>query len=208
MFFVIEGTDGSGKTTVVEGLHRTWRSHSVMGKEPVDNLMYGEMINECLQGLYHIDDRTLASMFADNRHEHMIKRKRIIEHEKYFLFCDRYLISSLVYQPGREISYEEVWRMNSRFPIPHLTVFIDTHPSICARRIKRRGMSLQKFETRISEYRDKYVEVCKKLSTQHSWPIARVNGNVPKEELLKSVIGLVRRRIEQGIEEVEDGKEV
>lgn len=146
MFVVLEGIDGSGKTSVSAAVAGSLRSsgYSVyVTKEPT------ELIRPMLaDDVSPRDPFTLFLLFTADRQHHQHELKVALE-ENDIVICDRYMLSSFAYQ-GTLIaeaidSWDEAYKwMNdvSRFihVIPDLTIYLDLDPATSVRRIaEKRG---------------------------------------------------------------------
>jgi len=155
-FIVFEGGDGSGTTTQLELLGERLKNQ---GKctffttfEPTDGLI-GKLIRSALKKEFPVKPQTLALLFAADRNEHLYAPDRILERTKRgeLVISDRYALSSLVYQ-GIECGDELPSMLNSGFPAPEITFFLDIDPEIALSRMKDRS-SLEIYEYR--EFQDK-----------------------------------------------------
>jgi dTMP kinase len=145
-FVVFEGLDGAGTTTQL-ALLRDWltgRGMSVdVTKEPSTGPI-GAVLRQAVDGDIDFDPVTLALAFAADRSDHLRHPvtgiSAALEAGRWVL-SDRYVISSLAYQSGQGVDLEWLRTINA-FAVPaDLTVFIDTPPEECLRRIERRGVA-------------------------------------------------------------------
>lgn len=140
-FIVIEGLDGAGTTTQLNMLSERLLKH---GKqcyatcEPTKSPI-GEMIRLALRRDLKITPRSLALLFAADRENHLYRTNGIADHlkEGFFVACDRYLFSSLVYQ-SLDCCIEYVTNLNITFPLPQSLIFIDTPIEQCQQRVSTR----------------------------------------------------------------------
>ena len=150
-FIVIEGLDGSGKTTITKmfGEKLTTKNipcHTTF--EPTNNPI-GRLIRQMLSGDISMENETAALLFAADRYEHLTKE--IIPTLKHsHVICDRYYYSNIAYQGldaeslNRVISYNrEVMNIHK----PDAVFFLDISPEECMRRILQRGRELSIYET-------------------------------------------------------------
>ena len=148
-FAVFEGGDGSGTTTqlslLTERLKTAGEPVFFPTFEPTDGKI-GALIRSVLKKEISIQRGTLAFLFACDRNEHLYKEGGILERSGRgeLVVCDRYVLSSLVYQ-GLDCGNGLPEFINSRFPAPELTVFLDIKPEIAVERMKTRG-SLEMYE--------------------------------------------------------------
>jgi dTMP kinase len=143
-FAVFEGGDGSGTTTQVSILREHLEKN--VGKpvffptfEPTDGQI-GKLIRRALKNEIKLEPQTLAMLFAADRNEHLYRKDGIIcrTGRGELVISDRYVLSSLVYQ-GIECGDELPSILNSRFPAPEITIFLDIKPEIALERTKNRG---------------------------------------------------------------------
>lgn len=157
-FIVIEGIDGSGKTTFADKLGQLLGKHGLsvgLEKEP-SNTSIGNLVRE-LVGESHIDDATKALLFAADRVEHSKKIRQLLTVHDVVL-CDRYIHSSYVYQ--REgCPAEWMTRINRNAIRPRATFWLDTSPEVCFQRISSRGSAAwdPKSITDLRVLRDRYL---------------------------------------------------
>ena len=157
-FVVFEGGDGSGTSTQMEILKSSFTAQPGLGFfnvyppkgpgssplrlfptfEPSDGPI-GRFIRSALRGEISLKNETLAFLFAADRNEHLFGPGGIEEHAKLgdLVVCDRYILSSLVYQ-GITCGEELPVRLNSSFPLPEVLIFFDVAPEIAQKRMENR----------------------------------------------------------------------
>ena len=168
-FFVLEGVDGVGKSTVLsilgrgvtrlkDGVH----SDLYVTEEPTDSPA-GQLALKLLEGEEEPDSIQLAYLFAADRHDHLYKKDGIYDHVFHGpVFCGRYRFSNAVYQgiAGRTYPYGKepgkiVWELNRDFPWPRIVFFLDAPVDVIAERLVKRG---SKADTkRIEQLRNAYL---------------------------------------------------
>jgi dTMP kinase len=142
MFLVLEGGDGSGKSTQLARLADFFRK---TGKKPValhfprlDAAPYGEMIAAYLRGefggLERVHPRLAALLYALDRREAAAELRQAIQAGGTVL-ADRYLFSNLAYQGARTADPAErektlAWIEKLEYgqhgiPRPDLTLYLD-----------------------------------------------------------------------------------
>jgi len=141
-FIVLEGLDGAGTTTQLNLLGEKARSLGVPAHctwEPSEGPV-GLLIRKILAREITVHPCTLARLFAADRYDHLyggdtaiVPRLRRGE----FVFCDRYIFSSLAYQ-SLACSFEEVLELN-RYPLPEHLFFLSVPEKECLQRMKARG---------------------------------------------------------------------
>jgi dTMP kinase len=150
-FAVFEGGDGSGTSTQLALLEQKFAIRSPQTpfffptaeptKGPIGLLLRSALKNDPVM---HPD--TLARLFAADRGEHLYAENGIITrcHRGELVVCDRYTLSSLVYQ-GIECGETLPRSLNSPFPAPELLFFLDIDPQVAQKRLESRP-SLEIFE--------------------------------------------------------------
>ena len=163
-FIVFEGGDGSGTTTQVSLLENRIKSLKKNAFyatfEPTDGYI-GRLIRSVLKKEILVKPQTLAHLFAADRNEHLFGENGIIErvNRGELVVSDRYVLSSLVYQ-GIECGDELPNTLNSPFPAPEITFFLDIDPQVALSRVQGRST------LEIYEYSDFQEKVRKKYLTQ------------------------------------------
>jgi len=150
-FAVFEGGDGSGTSTQLAILKQKLADSHPQGPpffttvEPTDGPI-GRLLRSALKNDLTLRPDTLARLFAADRGEHLYAVGGIIERCKRgeLVICDRYILSSLVYQ-GIECGGELPISLNASFPAPELLLFFDIDPQIACERLGSRP-SLEIFE--------------------------------------------------------------
>ena len=162
-FVVIEGIDGAGKTSIakllLQVLRQTHGDDVLLTQEPHDKSLVGAEIRQALTREISLNPLELAQAFALNRSNHL---KTCIEPhlecEKHVVICDRYLLSSLVYQSRDDIGMDDVYSMNRRARAPDLTIVLQVCAVEAYHRMDRRKATLELFEndlpTRLQKYQD------------------------------------------------------
>jgi len=160
-FVVFEGGDGSGTTTQVSLLTERLNNYTNIKHfstfEPTGEVI-GKLIRSALKREISFKPETLAMLFAAQRNEHLYSQNGILEHinQGCLVISDRYALSSLVYQ-GIECGHDLPLSLNSRFPAPEITIFLDIDPQIAHSRMKNRS-SLEIYE---------YLEFMEKVRLQY-----------------------------------------
>ncbi|MGD6807321.1 MAG: dTMP kinase [Candidatus Bathyarchaeia archaeon] len=162
IFIVIEGLDGSGKTTqatlLAEKLAKTYKVH--LTAEPSRGKI-GTFIREaCLYEQTRLPVEAEALLFAADRIEHMQKELQPALDEGKLVICDRYVYSTLAYQGSLGLSLDWIKTTNARALQPDFALFIDVPPEKVLKRLQRKKSVMETLETqtKVREIYLKYVE--------------------------------------------------
>ena len=193
-FAVIEGLDGSGKTEVAyrlaQILRKTHPDKVKLTFEPHDPSCSGLFIRQVLmKRLQQVSERTLALAFAANRADHCDREiSRYLGRGSHrIVVCDRYYLSSLVYQSGPSLSMAAIAELNSGVMRPDVTLFLDADDRVCYERMRRRPEDKELFEKNLKETRRKYETAIEYLRAQGE-RVVKVDANPSIDEVLKSVV--------------------
>lgn len=194
-FLVIEGLDGSGKTEMARRLAKNIRSQfgdiANLTFEPHDPSCAGLFIRQILTHRVEADPLTTALAFAANRLDHC---DRVIKpylsdvrYQNRVVICDRYYLSSLVYQTTQDISIDDVMSLNKKAIKPDLIMFFNASNKVCAARMKKRDQDKELFEKDLTETRKKYLTAIEYLNSRGE-NIVEIDANGSQEEVLRNII--------------------
>ena len=191
IFIVIEGLDGSGKTTQANFLAKKLvKTYKVLLTAEPSLGKIGTFIREdCLYEDKRLPTEAEALLFAADRIEHMNNEVKPALDEGKLVICDRYIYSSLAYQGSSGLSLDWIKTINARALQPDFSIFIDVCPEKVIERLKRKKSVMETLETqqRVREFYLKYVE---------KGELIRVDGDNAKdvvaEELYAKVSTLLK----------------
>ena len=199
LFIAIEGLDGSGKSTITRQLAFFLESmagqHVKLTYEPNDPSCGGDFIRDVLaKKITAFTPRTLMLAFAANRLDHCNREiNPWLDHEgdSHILICDRYYLSSLVYQSEGDITFEDVMEVNHAARKPDLTIFMNVSNEVCLQRMETRNKPLELFEKNLSETRSKYLSAIQYLQEKRDENIEMVNADGTIKEVLAEVVSAI-----------------
>ncbi|HBN83193.1 MAG TPA: dTMP kinase [Clostridiales bacterium] len=149
LFIVIEGIDGSGKSTQIENLKAYFHEKGldvVVTREPG-----GTRIGEKIRGIVldpenqEMDSLTEMFLYAASRAQHVAELVQKSLDDGVHVICDRFVLSSYVYQGiARGIDLEIVKKVNAvamQGLVPDITFFINIDDDEAFRRRAKRMSS-------------------------------------------------------------------
>jgi dTMP kinase len=197
IFIVIEGLDGSGKTTQAKLLSKKLnKTHNVLLTAEPSLGKIGSFIREdCLYEETRLPIEAEALLFAADRIEHMHNEVKPALDQGKLVICDRYIYSSLAYQGSAGLSLDWIKTINARALQPDFSIFIDVSPEKVIERLQRKKSVMETLEIQ-QRVREVYLQYIKKGE------LIRVDGDKSKDSvadelydkvstLLKSAKGFV-----------------
>ncbi len=141
-FVVLEGLDGSGKSTQIkllrEYLVRKEIKHEYLHFPRMDAPVYGELIARFLRGemgaINTVDPYLVALIYAGDRYDASALIKSWLEKD-IFVLVDRYVISNIAFQCAKLSGIENKEKLSDwilqleyeyfKIPVPDLNLFLD-----------------------------------------------------------------------------------
>ena len=167
LFIVIEGLDGSGKSTQIELLRDALQARGeacYVTAEPTE-LPTGKFIRSVLRHERRVDPRTLAALFAADRLEHLFHPQEGLLAKLaagYHVIASRYYFSSLAYQSEYvDSGWIAALNRQAKLTLPaDLTIFLDLDPAVSLERIAARSQAVELYETeeKLRHVRQSFVE--------------------------------------------------
>lgn len=186
VFMVIEGLDGSGKTTqavlLAKKLSKNYQV--LLTAEPSQGKIGTFIRNCCLYEQTRLPTEAEALLFAADRIEHMQKELKPALYEGKLVICDRYAYSSLAYQGSAGLSLDWIKTINARAVQPDFSLFLDVSPERVLERLQRKKSVMETLETqqKVREIYLKYVE---------KGELIRIDGDKTREDVANSLFAKV-----------------
>ncbi len=190
-FIVIEGIDGTGKSTQARTLADWFRTQGcdvALSREPTDGL-WGKKLRESAQ-TGRLSPADELDYFLKDRRQHVEELILPSLAAGKIVILDRYYFSTMAYQGTRGIDPREIRRKNEEFaPLPDLLLILDLDVDTALQRIGSRGDTANEFEQRTS------LESCRNLFLSlHNEPFCRI---IDASKGPGEVASLIRQSVRQ-----------
>jgi dTMP kinase len=145
---VLEGIDGSGKSTVLRRLAEYCAARgfdAVVSGEPTRGPWGTKLRQSMTEGRLTLEDE--LDLFLKDRAEHVETLIRPALEAGKVVLLDRYYLSTAAYQGARGVDPDKILAQNEKFaPEPDLVILLDFDPAAGLDRIRARGDSPNHFE--------------------------------------------------------------
>ncbi|WP_105300718.1 dTMP kinase [Anaerococcus marasmi] len=201
---VFEGPDGSGKTTVINKVKKRLK------KDQIEFLDFrepgGTKISEKIREIIIDNDndkmtsRCECLLFAASRAQLIEEEIRPSLEEGKLVICDRFVLSSLLYQGvGRGLGIEKVKEIND-FATENikadLTIFFDIDYKTALVR-KRANFSADRLESEDFDFHKKIFDAYLDIAERYKDDIKRVDATKSIEEVTDQVMDLIYKSLEE-----------
>ena len=199
LFITFEGGEGSGKSTLIEGLVEYLESRNlkvIKTREP-GGIKISEDIRNVILDVNNtrMDQITEALLYAASRRQHLVEKVIPYLNEGYIVICDRFLDSSLAYQGhARGIGIDKVYNINLSATdgiLPDLTLFIDVRPEVGLKRISSNNREQNRLDLEKMSFHERVYEGYKIVLERFKDRVVSVNGEQSKELLLADTIRII-----------------
>lgn len=150
IFIVIEGIDGTGKSTQSKRLAEWFRSRGrevLLSREPTDGPWGKKLRESATTGRLSAEEE--LECFLNDRREHVEMSIKPALAQGKVVILDRYYFSTMAYQGARGFDPAEIRLRNEAFaPQPDLLLILDLSVESAHGRIGARGDTANEFEQR------------------------------------------------------------
>jgi dTMP kinase len=193
LLIVLEGIDGSGKTTQARRLVRALRRaglEALSFREPTRG-RWGREIKEKARRPDSLTPEQELSLFLKDRRENVSRNLLPSLDRKKGVVLDRYYYSTIAYQGAKGLSRERIRRLNEKFaPRPDLVFILDVDPARGLGRIKDRPKKEPLFE------RENYLARVRRIFRSfRGRKFIHLDGTRDKKEIAELILGRVMRLI-------------
>lgn len=200
-FITFEGTEGSGKTTIIQLLKEHFEKNNlevVVTREP-GGIEISEEIRDIILDKKNVkmDEKTEALLYAASRRQHLVEKVIPNLELGKIVLCDRFVDSSLVYQGyARAIGIDKVYELN-QFAIngfmPDLTIFFDVRPEVGLERIGKANRATDRLDLEPDQFHKDVYEGYHKLVEKYPERIIVVDAEKSIQEVLKDTLNIINR---------------
>jgi dTMP kinase len=195
---VLEGLDGSGKTTQVAALAAALRAAGrdvVETREPTDGPI-GRRIRAMAASGEHVAPEQELAWFLEDRREHVAAVVRPALAAGRVVVSDRYFLSTVAYQGARGLDWRAILADAEReFPLPDLALVLEIDPAAGLARARARGGRVEPvFET--EAYLARVAAIF--AAIERPW-VERLDARGDAARVERAVRDAVRRRLGLGL---------
>lgn len=187
-FIVIEGIDGSGKSTLCKKISEKLQEKGIpvfLTFEPSTSI-YGKKLRESFTKKERPGIKKELELFTLDRREHINNEVNPALEKGIAVVCDRYYFSTMAYQGAMGADPKEIRKENeSLFPMPDLVIILVIKPEDAILRItKSRGEAPNNFEK--LDYLKKVSGLFDAINPPP--PILRLDSNMSPEMLTEKAL--------------------
>lgn len=202
-FITFEGTEGSGKTTVIEKVEKYYveKGYQVIRtREPGGSKIAEDIRNVILDvNNTNMDSITEAMLYAASRRQHLVEKVIPYMEKGYIVLCDRFIDSSLAYQGhARNLGIDKVYQLNliaTNGLLPDATIYIDVRPEVGLARIKTNNREQNRLDLEKLSFHDKVYEGYHIVSEMFKDRFKVINGEQDRESVLNDTIEVLNKII-------------
>jgi dTMP kinase len=201
MFIVIEGIEGSGKSTLIAGLaeHLEAAGHAVAVTREPGGTPVGDAIREIfLDRATAMAPLTEALLVNAARAEHVLRVIRPMLDDGRIVLCDRFVDSTLAYQGyGRGIDLNELRAICATAADgvePDLVLVIDVPVSVARARLRDRSNAADRIESEDDRFHERVRRAFLEIAGESLRHVI-LDGTALPQHVLKEALTAVRERL-------------
>ena len=202
--FSIIGPNGSGKTTIVNGIKKMLNEKGIdyiQTREPGGSEI-AEKIRQVILDKNNdkMDARTEALLYAASRRQHIVEVVLPALKAGKLVLCDRFVDSSLAYQGyARGIGIDEVYKMNqfaTEGLLPDLTIYLTVTPQVGIKR-KSAQKELDRLERENLGFHEKVYQGYQKVVEMFPDRIVAIDGERDAQAVIADTVVVVEAFLNQ-----------
>jgi dTMP kinase len=188
MLITVEGLDGAGKTTLIEGLAA--RLDATVLREPGGVPLSESIRNLVADPAFEVDPRAEALLYAAARAQLVAERLKPLLDAGATVLLDRFVDSSLAYQGGgRELGIESIRALNAFATAgirPDVTLLLRIDPAAGLARIA--GREADRLEASGGEFFARVARVYDGLAAAEPDRFVVLDATLPPDALLAAAL--------------------
>jgi dTMP kinase len=202
-FIVFEGPDGSGKSTILKKVKEDLEKEGYViysFREPG-----GTEISEKIRDIIldndntEMDYRCEALLYAASRAQLLSEKIRPLLEQGAIILCDRFVLSSLLYQGvGRGLGVEEVKKIND-FAVgglkPDITLFLNIDYMTALER-KRKNFHADRLENEENDFHKRIFDAYIDLSNKYKDQIVTIDANKTIDQVSQACLSVIKKQLE------------
>ena len=202
MFITLEGSEGAGKSTLIEHLKVYFLDKNIefiFTKEPGATEEGAELRKLLLDKNIELDPISETFLLLADRLEHVRKIINPALEENKNVLSDRYLDSTYAYQgAGRKISKDELDKFIKplNFPKPDLTIYLDLPVEEGLMRAKGRD-KLDRFEEEEIDFFERIRNSYLKLAQENSQRIVTIDSTKSEKEVFELAKEFIEKKFNE-----------
>lgn len=208
LFIVLEGMDGSGKTSQLEHIKKYLNEQNITflsTREP-GGISVSEQIREVILNVDNqMSGLTECLLYASARREHLIQKVIPALSAGQIVICDRYVMSSLAYQGyGRELGRavldinQLAINVDGKQYWADMNIYIDVKPEVGLERIMSKSgeREINRLDLEALEFHHRVHNGYMELSKQHAEHFVMINGEQDEQSVFTDIKQVLDRLIE------------
>ena len=202
MFITLEGSEGAGKSTLIEHLKKYFLDRNIefiFTKEPGATEEGAKLRKLLIDKSVELDPLSETFLLLADRLEHVRKIINPALEENKNVLSDRYLDSTYAYQgAGRKIKKDELDKLIKplNFPVPDLTIYLDLPVEEGLRRAKGRDR-LDRFEEEELDFFERIRNSYLKLAQEDSNRIVTIDSTNSEKEVFETAKECIENKLNE-----------
>lgn len=198
-YFVLEGIDGSGKSTVCALLKEKLGTQASFYFEPTDKNEAGRQIRTILRTEKSLTPQiydTLLQLFYNDRLWNLENQVKPALKQGGIVIQDRYFFSTAAYQaPDREscLAIAAKYLADNAILMPDNIFFLDISPELALERINARAAVKDIFETqeRLQHIADNYATL---WQAYPQLPLIKLDANQKSRDICEQILAIIHQK--------------
>lgn len=207
-FITVEGPDGAGKTTLIQGLVDRLQADLqvplLLTREPGGEPL-AEKIRDVILDPKHtdLDPRAEALLYAASRRQHLVNKILPALAAGKMVLCDRYVDSSIAYQGyGREIGAQGVAAINEfaiEGKLPDMTLYLDLSAQEGIDRIQanREETQQNRLDKEAIDFHERVVAGYQTINAQAGDRLVKIDASQSPDRMQAQALAAIKARFPQ-----------